>query len=271
MRHTLGVALFCATTALGLAMIAVYSSCGSTGGGTDPADATAQFVSQSCTPLGQNGGGNCLTLSAPNSVKADGATISGFRATLVDGSGRPLSNVQICFGFEDPGVAKITEPTDGCGLTDANGNVSGQFQSGAQDGSFQLIADSPPGFGLEARKTISFEKTIRGVPPGLPCSTSSDCTSGECSGNTAVCPDGPCCLAGPGDPCTVTPSNCSSGLVCLSGGTCGVPPTPAPLANGSSCTTSSLCLSTCCASSPPSSAGSCASPVSCVLPACACI
>src|SRR5262249_60817646 len=133
-------------------------------------------------------GGNCLTLAASNPVPADGATISGFRASLVGGNGAPIPNVQICFRFEDTGVATIIEPTDGCGLTDANGNVSGQFHDGAQDGSFDLIAESPPGFNLEARKTISFTSTVRGVPPGLACSRSSDCASGECSANTAVCP-----------------------------------------------------------------------------------
>src|SRR5206468_3815347 len=210
MRHALGVGLFCATTGLGLAMIAVYSSCGGTGGGTDPSQAAAQVVNPSCSPAGPNqAGGNCLTLNAPSSVPADGATISGFRATLVGGDGAPIPNVQICFRFEDPSVATITEPTDDCGLTDANGNVSGQFQDGAQNGSFDLIAESPPGFNLEARKTISFQQTTRGVPPGLACSTGGQCASGECSSVASICPSGPCCLAAAGDPCTTTgTSNC---------------------------------------------------------------
>src|SRR5207249_7848274 len=138
------------------------------------------------------------------SVLADGATISGFRASLVGGGGAPIPNVQICFRFEDAGVGTIIEPTDGCGLTDPNGNVSGQFQDGAQDGSFDLIAEAPPGFGLEARKTISFQKTTRGVPPGLACSTGGDCASGECSSLTSVCPSGPCCLAAAGDACNTS-------------------------------------------------------------------
>ena len=266
MRHTLGVGLFCAMTGLGLAIIAVYSSCGSTGGGTSDSQASAQVVNPSCSPTGQNqAGGNCLTLAAPNSVPADGATISGFRAALVGGDGAPIPNVQICFRFEDAGVATIIEPTDGCGLTDANGNVSGQFQDGAQDGSFVLIAEAPPGFNLEARKAISFLKTTRGVPPGLACSSGGQCASGECSSNTAVCPSGPCCLAAAGDPCS-TSGNCASGLNCING-SCAVPPTPAPLPNGASCNTSSLCTSACCAST----TSLCTSSVSCVLPSCSCI
>jgi hypothetical protein len=252
MRHTLGVALFCATTGLGLAMIAVYSSCGGTGGGADPSKAALQVVNPSCSPAGPNqAGGNCLVLFAPNSVPADGSTISGFRATLFGGDGAPIPNVQICFRFEDAGVATITEPTDGCGLTDANGNVSGQFQSGGQDGSFQLIAESPPGFNLQARKTISFQTTFRPgqVPPGLPCSTSSDCTSSECSANASVCPSGPCCLAGQGDPCAPSgvQANCASSLTCFNG-SCAAP-TPVPGGAGQSCTNASDCTgSLCCCS-----------------------
>lgn len=266
MRDALGVGLFCAMTGLGLAMIAVYSSCGGTGGGTSNSQAAAQVVNPSCSPAGPNqAGGNCLTLAAPSSVNADGGLqLYGFRASLVGGDGRPISGVQICFRFEDSNVATIVEPTDGCGLTDANGNVSGQFQAGAQDGSFQLIAEAPPGFNLEARKTISFQKVARGVPPGLACSSGSDCTSGECSGNTGVCPGGPCCLAAAGDPCT-TSATCASGLICLNGA-CAVPPTPAPLPNGTACNTSSLCQSACCAST----TGLCTAAVSCT-PPCSCI
>ncbi len=247
MKHTLGVGLFCATTGLGLAMIAIYSSCGGTDGGTSASEAAAQVVNPSCQQAGPNqSGGNCLTLTANNPVPADGATISGFRASLVNGSGGPISGVQICFRFEDAGVANITEPTDGCGLTDANGNVSGQFQDGAQDGSFVLIAEAPPGFNLQARKTIGFFPTTRGVPPGLACSTGGQCASGECSSVTSICPSGPCCLAAAGDPCNSSgTANCASGLICLNG-SCAVPPTPVPLNNGASCSTSSICQSACC-------------------------
>jgi hypothetical protein len=110
-----------------------------------------------------------------------------------------------------------------------------------------LIAEAPPGFNLEARKTISFQSVQRGVPPGLPCSSSSDCTSGECSGNQAVCPSGPCCLAAAGDPCTNTAA-CATGLVCGPNGTCAVPPTPIPLGNGQPCIAGgqNQCLSACC-------------------------
>src|SRR5262249_12247583 len=163
--HTLGVALFCAMTGLGLAMIAVYSSCGSTGGGADPSKSAEQAVNPSCSPAGPDQrGGNCLTLSAPNPVPADGRTISGFPPSLVGGDGAPITGVQICFRFEDASVGIIIEPTDGCELTDANGTVSGQFQDGTVPGSFQLVAKAPPGFNLEARQTIDFEGTF--VAPG---------------------------------------------------------------------------------------------------------
>jgi hypothetical protein len=265
MRHAFGVGLFCATTGLGLAMIAVYSSCGSTDGGTSASQAAAQAVNPSCSPAGPNqAGGNCLTLGAPNSVLADGASINGFRATLVGGDGAPITGVQICFRFEDESVGTIIEPTDGCGLTDANGNVSGQFQSGAQNGSFDLIAESPPGFNLEARKTISFQQTVRGVPPGLPCSSASDCgAGGECSANTAVCPSGPCCLSGAGDPCN-TSASCVTGLICGSNRTCAIPPTPVPQGNGRPCEGGGIgqCLSGCCCNS--SSPATCQDSVSCV-------
>ncbi len=142
---------------VGAALIALYSSCGSTGGGANTGTAAfGQFVSQSCSPEGQTGGGSCLSLAVPNAVPADGKTISGFRAQLVDGSGNPLGGVKICFAFENPGVARIVEPTNACGLTDGNGLISGQFQDGTQPGSFQLVATAQAGFGLQARRTISF-------------------------------------------------------------------------------------------------------------------
>src|SRR5262245_52060013 len=142
---------------VGLALIALYSSCGSTHGGANTGSAAfGQFVSQSCSPEGQSGGGSCLSLSAPNAVTADGRSVTGFRAQLVDGSGVGIGGVQICFAFENPNVAIIIEPTNGCGLTDGNGIVSGQFQNGVNNGSFALVATPQAGFGLQARRTISF-------------------------------------------------------------------------------------------------------------------
>jgi hypothetical protein len=236
-----------AAIAMGLGMIALYSSCGSTDSDTNPAAALGQFYNQSCS------GGNCLTLTAPNSVPADGTSISGFRARLVDASGAPIANQEICFAFENPGVAVITEPTNACGLTDGNGGVSGQFRSGITTGSFQLVANAPAGFNLRASKTISFSGA--GTPPsgGGGCQVASDCPSGQCSSNAALCGGtGPCCLGGTGSPCT-TDSTCSSDLVCTSRGTCGAAatPTPAPtntpaLANGLPCTASAQCTSVCC-------------------------
>src|SRR5438552_5439766 len=177
MKKTL-VFLSCGSAVgLGLAMIVLYSSCGSTDSDLNPNAALGQFFNQSCAP----NGGACLTLTAPNSVPADGTTISGFRARLVDGSGVPVTGQEICFAFEDPGVAVITEPTDACGLTDANGAVSGQFRDGLNTGSFQLVANAPAGFGLRARKTVKFGAA--GTPPsgGGGCQSASDCpNSGFC-------------------------------------------------------------------------------------------
>ncbi len=178
---------------VGLALIALYSSCGSTHGGANTGSAAfGQFVSNSCSPEGQNGGGSCLSLAAPSSVPADGKTISGFRAQLVDGSGIGLGGVQICFAFENPGVARIIEPTNACGLTDGNGFVSGQFQDGTQNGSFALVATAQAGFGLQARRTISFGGGTGGLAPGAvsqPCATDSDCNSALfCSFNDDLLP-----------------------------------------------------------------------------------
>jgi hypothetical protein len=244
--------IFCTAVALGLAMIALYSSCGSTDSDVSPTEALGQFFNQSCAS-----GGTCLTLTAPNSVPADGTTVSGFRARLVDGSGVPIAGQEICFAFEDPGVAVITEPTDACGLTDANGGVSGQFRDGNNTGSFQLVANAPGGFGLRARKTVKF--TGAGTVPsgGGGCNLSTDCPSSECSSNSAICGGtGGCCLGGSGAQCT-TDTQCASSLVCTSRGTCGAPatPTPAPTptpgkANGAPCSTSTECLTSCCCTGP---------------------
>ncbi len=203
---------------VGLALIALYSSCGSTGGGANTGTAAfGQFVSPSCSPEGQTGGGSCLSLAAPNAVPADGRTVSGFRAQLVDGSGNPIGGVQICFAFENPGVAIIVEPTNACGLTDGNGLISGQFQDGVNTGSFQLVATAQAGFGLQARRTISFVGGAGPIGPGAvgqPCASDSDCNSALfCSFNDT-------CFGGPSQ-CTQKISNttsaCCADVECSSG------------------------------------------------------
>jgi hypothetical protein len=257
MRDRFGVALFSAMAGLGLAMIGLYSSCGGTGGGTSNSQAAAQAVNRSCSPPGPNQtGGNCLTLNAPNAVPADGVTLSGFRAALIGGDGAPITGVQICFRFEDARVAIIIEPTDGCGLTDANGNVSGQFQDGTVPGSFQLIAEAPPGFNLQARETISFGGNF--VTPGnigSACTDDSDCRNSFCSfGDT--------CFPGPSI-CTQLISNtttaCCADIECASGtcagGTC-QSTTTGSVPNGGNCTTSPECVSQCC----DSTTGKCQDP-----------
>jgi Big-like domain-containing protein len=237
-----------AAVCLGLGAIAFYSSCSSTDSDLDPSAALGQFFNQSCAP----NGGACLTLTTPNSVPADGTTISGFRARLVDGSGVPIANQEICFAFEDPGVATLTEPTDGCGLTDANGGISGQFRSGINSGSFQLVASAPSGFGLRSSRTISFTGAGTAPSGGGGCQTASDCgVNGQCSSNPAVCGDtGPCCLGGSGSPCSSN-AQCSSSLVCQNG-TCATAPTPAPTTGatpgpaGAPCTAANQCVSNFC-------------------------
>src|ERR1051326_5013133 len=246
--------VFCTAVALGLAMIALYSSCGSTDSDVSPTEALGQFFNQSCS------GGTCLTLTAPNAVPADGVTVSGFRARLVDASGSPIAGQQLCFAFENPGVGVITEPTNACGLTDGNGGLSGQFRSGNNTGSFQLVANAPGGFGLRASKTISFGTP--GTPPsgGGGCQLPSDCPSGACSSNTSICGGtGACCLGGSGAPCSGD-ATCASTLVCTLRGPGGAPstPTPAPSATptlvppGGLCAASGACnpAANCCCSTP---------------------
>jgi hypothetical protein len=260
---------------VGLALIALYSSCGSTHGGANTGSAAfGQFVSNSCSPEGQNGGGSCLSLAAPSAVPADGRTISGFRAQLVDGSGVGLGGVKICFAFENPGVARIIEPTNACGLTDGNGFVSGQFQDGTQNGSFALVATAQAGFGLQARRTISFGGGTGGLAPGAvsqPCATDSDCNSALfCSFNTS-------CFPGPSQctqPISDTTTPCCTNVECASGtcagGFCqatGTGSLPISSPCGSTAGASQQCQSQCCTSTD----NICAQAVSCVQPACTCL
>ena len=149
MRKTI-VALL-SLSAVGALAIA-FVSCGGTNGGLGDVATGNQFVSTSCSP-----DTDCLSLSvSPSSLPADGSSVAGFRARLVDGSGAPLPGIQICFSMEVSGVATIIEPNGGCGLTDSNGAVSGQLRAGTSTGSYQLIANAPPSFELEARRTIKF-------------------------------------------------------------------------------------------------------------------
>jgi hypothetical protein len=251
MRKSFGVILPLGVVGLGLGLIAFYSSCGTTGGGkgVNPAAAYGQFTSQSCSPEGPNGGGNCLSLAAPSVVPADGRTVSGFRAQLVDGSGSPLGGVQICFAFENPAVATIIEPTNACGLTDGNGFVSGQFRSGTNSGSFQLVATAPAGFGLQARRTISFTNTGAPTNPGVvgtACATDSDCNPNLfCSFNDTCFPGQSFCTQkiATSPPACCADVECSSGV--CNGGACQTTGT-GTLANGASCSTSTQCQSGCC-------------------------
>lgn len=134
------------------ALAIAFVSCGGTGGGLGDVATGEQFVSSSCSP-----DTDCLSLVvSPSSLPADGSSVAGFRATLVDGSGAPLDGIEICFSMEVSGVATIIEPSGGCGITDVNGRVSGQLRAGTQTGSYALIAEAPPAFQLEARRTIRF-------------------------------------------------------------------------------------------------------------------
>lgn len=264
MRKSFGVVLPLAAVGLGVGLMAFYSSCGSTGGGVNFAAAFGQFISQSCSPEGPNGGGNCLSLAAPNTVPADGVTISGFRAQLVDGSGAPLPGVRICFAFENPSVATFIEPTNGCGLTDGNGIVSGQFRSGTIPGSFALVATAPAGFGLQERRTISFGGTA--IAPGnvgAPCASDTDCSDALfCTFNDA-CFSGPstCQAKGGTGACCRADSECltncdSDTLTCAPGAT-----TPTPAATvvpifeactlGSDCASGACGTATSCTTGPP--------------------
>ena len=165
---------------VGLALIALYSSCGSTGGGANTGTAAfGQFVSQSCSPEGQTGGGSCFSLSAPNSVPADGTNHLGLsrpagrrKRGLGSGACRSASR-----STTQPSP-RFTEPKDGCGLTDGNGIISGQFQDGTNPGSFTLVATAQAGFGLQARRTISFTSGGPPLGPGVvtsPCASDTDC------------------------------------------------------------------------------------------------
>jgi hypothetical protein len=262
---------------VGLALIALYSSCGSTSGGAKTGTAAfGQFISNSCSPEagsgpfnGSTGGGDCLSLGAPSTVPADGSTISGFRAQLVDGSGNPVEGVEICFAFENPGVARIIEPTNACGLTDLNGLVSGQFQDGTQNGSFQLVATAQAGFGLQARRTISFLGGTGGLAPGArtqPCASDGNCNSALfCSFNTTCFPGPSVCTQKISDthtPCCAN-EECASGT--CAGGKCQAS-TSGSVPVGGACTTSPECQTNCCANT----TGKCTAPVSCVEPACIC-
>jgi hypothetical protein len=135
--------LACALLVLGL-------SCGSTGGGADDPEGDG-FVSDSCNP-----DSSCLSLSVnPRSLRANNADVAGLSARLVDASGTPVPGVQVCFTMEDPSAATIFDPAGGCGITDANGQLSGKLRARNRTGSFLVIVRGPNAFGLETRQTIT--------------------------------------------------------------------------------------------------------------------
>lgn len=250
MRKSFGVVLPLATVGFGVGLMAFYSSCGNTGGGVNLAAAFGQFVSQSCSPEGPNGGGNCLSLAAPNAVPADGTTISGFRAQLVDGSGVPLPGVRICFAFENPAVATITEPTNACGLTDGNGLVSGQFRSGTNTGSFALVATAPAGFGLQTRRTILFVPSgtvVQDGNVGAPCASDTDCNAAlfcsfndTCYGGASVCTS----KGGTGACCTDDSeclTSCDPDTNTCAAGAATPTPVPTPVPAGGACNSQGDC------------------------------
>jgi hypothetical protein len=132
-------------------------------------------------------------------------------------------------------------------LTDGNGFVSGQFQNGVNNGSFALVATAQAGFGLQARRTISFGGGGGPTGPGAvgqPCATDGDCNPALfCSFNDT-------CFTGP-SLCTqkVTAGACCADIECASGtcsgGAC-LATGSGTLANGQSCSQSIQCQSGCC-------------------------
>jgi cysteine-rich repeat protein len=123
--------------------------CGGTGGGLGTDAPGGQTVNPSCNP--EN---TCLDLTvADRFLEADGADETGFQATLRDGSGNPVDGVEICFRMEDPGLATIFEPVDGCELTNAQGLVSGRLRARRRTGSVDLIATATR---LEDRERLRF-------------------------------------------------------------------------------------------------------------------
>lgn len=249
--RTQRVVLWSSLLAAGLAVMAGYSSCGGTGGGVNPFEAFQQFVSQSCSPAGPNGGGNCLTLSVTSTVPADGVSTGSFRTQLVDGSGNPLPGVQICYAFENPLVATILEPTNACGLTDQNGRISGRFRAGVNPGSFALVATAPAGFSLQIRRTVRFTESGNPVLPGnvgSPCGQSGDaaCTAGSFCTNNDRCFSqlSTCQTPGLTGACCNISSECASGSCDFNTGTCSS--VAGSKSVGQSCNAGSECESTFC-------------------------
>ena len=252
MRKT--IVVFSTSVILGLAMIGLYSSCGD----TDSEDVQSRrSVRSILQPV----------LFRRDLLDADYRERShrGRRDRhwvpdwLVDASGSPIAGQQICFAFENPGVATITEPTNACGLTDANGNISGQFRSGSNTGSFALVATAPAGFNLRSSRTISFVSPGSPVPAGGGgCNSAADCPAGSQCSASPECGAGPCCLGVNNDPCTSN-AQCSSPFVCSNGScinplptsTPAVAPTPTALPAGSACTTNTECGGLRCSSAFP--------------------
>ncbi|MGH7855860.1 MAG: hypothetical protein ACREQY_00910, partial [Candidatus Binatia bacterium] len=191
-----------------------FVNCGSTGGsGSGTGD---QFVNTSCNP-----DDNCLELSAPGRlVVGESGT---FRARLVDGSGNPISGVQLCFEVEND-AGDIVDPPGGCGTTDANGIVSGTVRAGVE-GSHLLIASAPSGFGLTVRRRIIFTAAEL-------CTSEADCQANQfCAEGGGECelPDGACVADRANGQCCENDNQCISRS--CPGGTCEseeVEPTPVP-------------------------------------------
>jgi hypothetical protein len=87
-------------------------------------------------------------------LRANNADVAGLSARLVDASGTPIPGVQLCFSMEDASAATIFDPAGGCGITDANGQLSGKLRTRNRTGSFLVIVRAPSAFGLETRQTI---------------------------------------------------------------------------------------------------------------------
>jgi hypothetical protein len=87
-------------------------------------------------------------------LRANNADVAGLSARLVDASGTPVPGVQLCFRMEDASAATIFDPAGGCGITDANGQLSGKLRARNRTGSFLVIVRAPSAFGLETRQTI---------------------------------------------------------------------------------------------------------------------
>ena len=182
-----------------------FLSCGNT---SDHApDFGDTLASRSCAP-----DSSCLELRAPIVQIVD--TVNRFSADLTDGSGNPVSGVEVCFSVED-NAADIVEPVDGCGLTDSTGHISGSMRP-TIPGSFHLIATPSSGFGLINRLLLRFDtESDQGGDIGDSCSNDDQCQP------DLFCDVGPCLEANPFNANTCQPRGgegaaCSCSTGCIS-------------------------------------------------------